>query len=145
MLSAATCLQTRAQRSDILQVMAPITEISMIEGSHCHHCCHVAIDVFQTMLCTMPSSGAADRRRAESLKIEANKLFRLGKYKAAIDIYTEAITFAPDSCVLYVNRALCRRKLDDWTGCEHDGRKALELQPRNMKVRCATQGTSLPV
>ena len=69
------------------------------------------------------------------MKAQANELFKRGKMKAAIDGYTEAIAFAPDMHVLFVNRALCNRKLENWQECERDARCALALHSGLMKVR----------
>lgn len=78
---------------------------------------------------------AADRRRAEKIKSEANELFSKSKYNAAIERYTEAITLAPSYVVLYANRALCHRRLEQWKLCEADARRALALSSSHMKVR----------
>ena len=81
---------------------------------------------------------AEDMAHAERMKGQANELFKRGKLKAAIDGYTEAIAFAPDMHVLFVNRALCHRKLEDWASCERDARTALCLQSGLMKVRAVS-------
>ena len=80
-----------------------------------------------------------DRQTAERIKLQANDLFKRGKFKAAIDLYTEAITFAPSMHVLFVNRALCHRKLEEWPSCERDSRSALDLHSGLMKARSARQ------
>jgi hypothetical protein len=40
----------------------------------------------------------------------------------------------PDWPVLFINRALCQKQKGDWEAVERDSRRALELQPRLMKV-----------
>ena len=42
---------------------------------------------------------------------------------------------APDWAVLLVNRAMCQKHRERWDDVESDSRKALTLDPRNMKVR----------
>jgi tetratricopeptide (TPR) repeat protein len=80
-------------------------------------------------------SCAADKAQAEKIKAEANDLFKRGRYNAAADRYTEALAFAPEMEVLFVNRALCHRKLEHWQQCEEDARRALSLHSGHMKAR----------
>ncbi|XP_062019221.1 E3 ubiquitin-protein ligase CHIP [Rosa rugosa] len=65
--------------------------------------------------------------RAEKLRKDGNTYFKRGKYLAAIDAYTEAITLCPKVLVNYTNRAQCHRVLKDWTRVEEDSRKAIQL------------------
>ena len=97
----------------------------------------------QTCVClTRFHSGAEeDKATAEAIKLEANDLFRRGKYNAAVEKYTEAITFSQSMHVLYVNRALCHRKLENWERCEQDSRTALGLHSGLMKV-CVPSGSA---
>ncbi|GLC75485.1 hypothetical protein PLESTF_001642900 [Pleodorina starrii] len=74
-------------------------------------------------------STRADRRAAEDLKTEGNALFAKGKYVAAIEKYTEAITLCPEWAVLYVNRGMAARKRGDWARVEADAGAALSLGP----------------
>jgi STIP1 homology and U-box containing protein 1 len=76
-----------------------------------------------------------DRQRAEQIKMDGNVLFKKGKFAAAIDLYTEAVVLAPDMHVLFVNRALCYKKLGKWERCEQDARTALSLHSGLMKVK----------
>jgi STIP1 family protein 1 len=78
--------------------------------------------------------GAVPGSVADTIKAEGNTLFAKGKYKAAIDKYTEAITVAPGVAVLYVNRALCHKKLSAWEGVVKDARAALQLQSDLLKA-----------
>eukprot|EP00198_Chlamydomonas_reinhardtii_P008045 XP_001697382.1 predicted protein [Chlamydomonas reinhardtii] len=70
---------------------------------------------------------AADRKAADELKAEGNALFTKGKYAAAIEKYTEAVTLSPDWPVLYVNRGMAARKKGDWERVEADASLALGL------------------
>ncbi|KXZ46538.1 hypothetical protein GPECTOR_42g745 [Gonium pectorale] len=72
---------------------------------------------------------AGDRKAAEELKAEGNTLFSKGKYAAAIERYTEAITLCPEWAVLYVNRGMAARKRADWDRVEADAGAALALGP----------------
>ncbi|GLI66757.1 hypothetical protein VaNZ11_010723 [Volvox africanus] len=70
-----------------------------------------------------------DRKSAENLKAEGNALFSKGKYAAAIERYTEAITLCPEWAVLYVNRGMAARKRGDWDCVVTDADAALRLCP----------------
>ncbi|GIL87982.1 hypothetical protein Vretimale_6359 [Volvox reticuliferus] len=70
-----------------------------------------------------------DRKAAENLKAEGNALFSKGKYAAAMERYTEAITLCPEWAVLYVNRGMAARKRGDWDRVVTDADAALGLCP----------------
>eukprot|EP00877_Chromochloris_zofingiensis_P003028 jgi/Chrzof1/12726/Cz07g05110.t1 len=74
------------------------------------------------------------RKAAEALRSEGNQLFAKGKYQAAIDRYTEAITLDPSSAVLYVNRAMCHKKREHWDQVIADAKHALSLDRDLMKA-----------
>lgn len=48
--------------------------------------------------------------------------------------YTEAITLSPGWSVLYINRAMCARKREEWGRVAEDAARALELEKDLMKV-----------
>lgn len=73
-------------------------------------------------------------KQAEQLKELGNACYRKKRFTAAIDAYTEAITLFPNNAIYWTNRALCHRKLNDWTQVEADCRKALELDKGSAKV-----------
>ncbi|CAI5502804.1 unnamed protein product [Closterium sp. Naga37s-1] len=77
----------------------------------------------------------AQELQAERLKQKGNEYFNKGFLGAAIDAYTEAITFAPGVPVYWTNRALCQRRKCDWPRVEHDCTKALELDRNSVKAR----------
>jgi hypothetical protein len=78
---------------------------------------------------------AAERGAAEELRAEGNKLFGRGKFSAAADRYTEAITLDPANAALFVNRALCSKKAGGaWSRVEADAARALELDAYNLKA-----------
>ncbi|EKX32001.1 hypothetical protein GUITHDRAFT_61061, partial [Guillardia theta CCMP2712] len=58
-----------------------------------------------------------------------------GKYSAAAEAYTEAITLEPSDAALYQNRALCYQKLCKWNQVLDDARKALELSKKSVKAQ----------
>lgn len=72
--------------------------------------------------------------QAEQLKKDGNFYFEKGRFGAAIDAYTEAITLCPDVPVYWTNRALCHLKRNDWTKLEHDCRKAIRLDNNSVKA-----------
>ncbi|GFR45744.1 hypothetical protein Agub_g7160, partial [Astrephomene gubernaculifera] len=75
------------------------------------------------------ASTAAHKKAAEELKAAGNVLFGKGKYAAAIEKYTEAITLCPDLAVLFVNRGMAARKRGDWARVEADAASALGQGP----------------
>ncbi|KAJ9525538.1 hypothetical protein QJQ45_003089 [Haematococcus lacustris] len=72
-------------------------------------------------------------RAAEALKAEGNALFAKERYGAAIDRFTEAICLCPDMAALYVNRALCHKKLGDSAHALEDAEKAVQRDTAYMK------------
>ncbi|KAJ9526990.1 hypothetical protein QJQ45_025283 [Haematococcus lacustris] len=81
----------------------------------------------------MPPSEAT-RKAAEALKAEGNALFAKERYGAAIDRFTEAICLCPDMAALYVNRALCHKKLGDSAHALEDAEKAVQRDTAYMKA-----------
>ncbi|KIZ05713.1 STIP1 homology and U-box containing protein 1 [Monoraphidium neglectum] len=80
---------------------------------------------------------AGEKRAAEELRKEGNALFQRGKYAAASERYTEAITLDPQSASLYVNRALCAKKQaapGAWERILEDAERALAREPNHMKA-----------
>ncbi|XP_076935240.1 E3 ubiquitin-protein ligase CHIP-like [Bidens hawaiensis] len=71
--------------------------------------------------------------QAEQLKQDGNLYFKKNRFNAAIDAYTEAITLSNDVSVYYSNRAVCFRKLSEWTRVEQDSKKAVELDQSSVK------------
>ncbi|KAK9944665.1 hypothetical protein M0R45_010225 [Rubus argutus] len=69
----------------------------------------------------------------EKLRQEGNTYFNKGKFGAAIDKYTEAITLCPKVSVLYTNRALCHLKRNEWARVEEDSRNAIQLDSNCVK------------
>lgn len=76
----------------------------------------------------------ADKRRAEVLKVEGNRLFARGKFDAAAEMYTESLTLWPGWTVPLVNRATCHKKKGNWMKVEEDCRAAISLNPTLMKA-----------
>eukprot|EP00195_Chlamydomonas_chlamydogama_P008657 CAMPEP_0202892178 /NCGR_PEP_ID=MMETSP1392-20130828/1972_1 /ASSEMBLY_ACC=CAM_ASM_000868 /TAXON_ID=225041 /ORGANISM="Chlamydomonas chlamydogama, Strain SAG 11-48b" /LENGTH=261 /DNA_ID=CAMNT_0049576065 /DNA_START=372 /DNA_END=1154 /DNA_ORIENTATION=+ len=76
----------------------------------------------------------AERDAADRLKTEGNTLFSKGKWSAAIERYTEAITLAPSIPVLFVNRAMAHKKREDWQRVMEDATVALQLDKDLMKA-----------
>ena len=65
-----------------------------------------------------------------SIRDQAKLYFQKGKYVAAAEAYTEAITLEPDNASLYCNRALCNQKLNKWQNVVGDaGEKQTKTFP----------------
>lgn len=71
---------------------------------------------------------------AEQLKMQGNALYQRGKYSAAIDTYTEAITLCPRWILPIINRALCHRKKKNWAAVREDCVKALDIDRESIKA-----------
>ncbi|KAK4493112.1 hypothetical protein RD792_018043 [Penstemon davidsonii] len=78
-----------------------------------------------------PPLAAAEQ--AEHLRLDGNTYFKICRFGAAIDAYTEAITLCPNIPVYWTNRALCHRKRNEWTRVEEDCRKAIQLDHHSVK------------
>ncbi|RKP02055.1 hypothetical protein CXG81DRAFT_5039, partial [Caulochytrium protostelioides] len=66
---------------------------------------------------------------AEALKAEANTLFAHKSYEAAIDKYSQAITFNPNVAVYYANRAFAQLKLEYYGAAIADAKRAIAVDP----------------
>mmetsp|Transcript_25458 Transcript_25458/g.44290 ORF Transcript_25458/g.44290 Transcript_25458/m.44290 type:complete len:473 (+) Transcript_25458:3604-5022(+) len=91
--------------------------------------------------------------RAQQLKDKGNELVRQQQFKQALqEYYLEAISYIEDDPIdaeeidqsvadlkntkvaLYSNAAMCELKVEDWSSCISHCKKALEIQPNNVKV-----------
>ena len=70
----------------------------------------------------------------EELKARGNALYQRGKYGAAIETYTEAITLCPRWLPLILNRALCHRKKKLWAAVKADCLTALDIDRDSIKA-----------
>lgn len=69
--------------------------------------------------------------------VAGNSLFVKGRYLPAVERYTEAITLVPKDpafAVLYVNRAMCYKKVERWDAVVEDAATALSLEGSHMKA-----------
>ncbi|XP_044494735.1 E3 ubiquitin-protein ligase CHIP [Mangifera indica] len=72
-------------------------------------------------------------KQAEQLRLDGKLYFSKGRFGAAIDAYTEAITLCPSVPIYWTNRALCHLRRNDWTKVENDCRKAIQLDHKSVK------------
>ncbi|CAM8894191.1 unnamed protein product [Rhodiola kirilowii] len=72
--------------------------------------------------------------QAEQLRQVGNYYFKKGRFDAAIEAYTEAITLCPNVIVYWTNRALCHRKKNDWVKLDEDCRRAIQLDKKSVKA-----------
>ncbi|KAL8444987.1 hypothetical protein Emed_005956 [Eimeria media] len=82
----------------------------------------------------------------KAFKSRGNAAFATGRYKAALESYTEALKLAADSGKqsapvvaeltgqIYGNRAAAHYHLKNYTKCISDCTEALEINPQNLKV-----------
>ncbi|KAI8923002.1 Metallo-dependent phosphatase-like protein [Entophlyctis helioformis] len=75
----------------------------------------------------------ADKAKAEEIKAVANKLFAANKYEAAVDKYTEAISYNPYVAVYYSNRAFAYIKEELYGAAIRDADEAIQLDPNFVK------------
>eukprot|EP00742_Colponemidia_sp_Colp-10_P004651 GILJ01004962.1.p1 GENE.GILJ01004962.1~~GILJ01004962.1.p1 ORF type:complete len:267 (+),score=45.51 GILJ01004962.1:47-847(+) len=71
---------------------------------------------------------------SELCRQQGNLYFSKGKYDAAIEAYTEAITHNNKNVSLYTNRALCHMKKHSWGLVKCDCLTALHLESNNIKA-----------
>jgi len=74
-------------------------------------------------------------------KEKGNQLFKEGKYNAAIDRYTSAISLNQHNPVLYANRGMALLKTEKYASAEQDCDVALQLDPLYGKA-IARRGTA---
>ncbi|XP_017016741.1 tetratricopeptide repeat protein 1 [Drosophila kikkawai] len=82
---------------------------------------------------------AANKEKADKLKLEANERFKNDDAVGAAKIYTEALDICPsdstkERAVLYGNRAAAKIKLDANKAAIDDCTKAIELWPEYVRV-----------
>ncbi|KAM6591890.1 hypothetical protein CsatA_014495 [Cannabis sativa] len=80
-----------------------------------------------------PGMGLSPAKQAEQLRKDGNHYFKKGRFGAAIDAYTAAITLCPNVPVYLTNRALCHLKRNEWAKVEDDCRKAIQLDKTSAK------------
>ncbi|KAH8243768.1 hypothetical protein KR032_009952 [Drosophila birchii] len=86
-----------------------------------------------------PEELAANKEKADKLKLEGNELFKNDDPEGAAKIYTEALNICPSNstkerAVLYGNRAAAKIKLDANKAAIDDCTKAIELWPEYVRV-----------
>ncbi|KAM9100739.1 sperm-associated antigen 1 isoform X2 [Sarcophilus harrisii] len=69
-----------------------------------------------------------------TLKEEGNEFVKKGKYKEALDKYSECLEINHSECVIYTNRALCHLKLCQFEEAKEDCDRALEIEEANVKA-----------
>ena len=67
-----------------------------------------------------------DTKEAEKFKKQGNERFKKGLFRTAEKDYSDALELRKDLLPLYTNRALCRNKLEKWTGAIDDCTRVLE-------------------
>ncbi|SPP84539.1 tetratricopeptide repeat protein 1 [Drosophila guanche] len=82
---------------------------------------------------------AANKEKADKLKLEGNELFKNDNAQRAIEIYTEGLNVCPsdsskERAVLYGNRAAAKIKLEANKSAIDDCTKAIELWPEYVRV-----------
>jgi len=75
----------------------------------------------------------ADVQQAEEKKLEANELFKGGKYNKAIDLYTDAIVLNPNVAAYYGNRSICHIKMECFGSALQDANSAIKCNPKYIK------------
>lgn len=80
-----------------------------------------------------------NKEKANTMKLEANELFKNNDCEKAIDVYTDALKMCPLSCnkeraILYGNRAAAKIKIDSKKSALDDCNKSVELWPDYVRV-----------
>ncbi|ESO86121.1 hypothetical protein LOTGIDRAFT_57020, partial [Lottia gigantea] len=79
------------------------------------------------------------KEKAQVLKDEGNRLFRLGNYTEALEQYSEALNICPYSfpkerSIMFSNRGACQMKLENNEEGIKDCSSAIELHPHYVKA-----------
>ena len=69
----------------------------------------------------------------EKLKEKGNQEYKNKNYHTAIELYTDAISIDPEQDVLYANRSLCYKALENYRQSLNDLSKALSFNPKSVK------------
>lgn len=69
----------------------------------------------------------------EILKEKGNDEFKKKNYNTAIELYTDAMSHDPNQDVLYSNRSLCYKGMENYRQALIDMQKALDINPVNVK------------
>lgn len=77
-----------------------------------------------------------DELMAEKLKTKANELFKEGDYEAAVDYYTQAISYNPYVPQYFSNRSLANYKLELYGQAMQDATDSIALNPDFDKAYC---------
>lgn len=83
------------------------------------------------------SSVSNDETKAEACKVEGNSHFSAGRFREAVDSYTEAIEAAPTGAnvhIYYNNRATAKFSLKDYDGAISDAELSTEAMPTFAKA-----------
>lgn len=80
------------------------------------------------------SDSGADKQKAESLKLEGNRLMKSGNLQGAIDKYTEAIEADCENAVYLSNRAAAYSALRNHQAAVSDAEKAIAIDPNYSKA-----------
>ena len=70
-------------------------------------------------------------------------------FTQAVDLYTRAIELAPESAILYANRAAAHMRLENYGSALADATSAIDKDPKYIKacpcacLRCAGEGQAL--
>ncbi|CAF0728958.1 unnamed protein product [Brachionus calyciflorus] len=71
--------------------------------------------------------------QAETFKNEGNVCYKEGKYKEAVDLYTQAIDLVPKNAAYYGNRAAAYFMLKKYKEVVNDSKVALSIDPKYVK------------
>lgn len=75
-----------------------------------------------------------DPVKSEEHKQKGNKFYEDGKWKEAIEEYTESLRRDPKNYKIYSNRAACFTKLMDWGRALEDCESCIKIDPNFVKI-----------
>ncbi|EDW84302.1 uncharacterized protein Dwil_GK14066 [Drosophila willistoni] len=86
-----------------------------------------------------PEQLAANKEKADKLKLEGNEMFKNDDPQRAIEIYTEALNICPsdgikERAILFGNRAASKIKLEAYKSAIDDCTKAIDLWPEYVRA-----------
>ncbi|CAD8103527.1 unnamed protein product [Paramecium sonneborni] len=74
-------------------------------------------------------------QKANEYREQGNELYKQGDYQKAIQAFDEAIKYNNTMSVFYSNKALCYKKLKDWSKVNEISKQALQIDEYNLRAK----------
>ncbi|KAM3129617.1 hypothetical protein pb186bvf_018298 [Paramecium bursaria] len=105
------------------------------ENDHCNRDICILTHIDQIPSISTEALSVQDKmEKSNYIKERGNQFFQEGKYKEALEQYTQAIQLFPRESKFFTNRAVCYKKMKDWKMVFLDAQQAIEID-NNLKAR----------